>query len=462
MKSFTTDGFWGLTDSSTSDWLPGHFSFDPDQGLKLILMGSLGEISGLLQAQKFPVIYGIVDKSPFGKFVTLLDSFQTQYSSSISGFTKQEILSNRGLIGDRLLDIDTDSFQGFCVNYEYLSDWVNLTGFEFRMIPADSSDQKISISYQAPPEIQLSNQIDLNIDFSFSQFTQKGRDISIVEDIFIKGNCFDNLSWEVILDKYVRPIQDFLTLATNKPNKVISNKLICSKDDHEPLSEESSFHLLMNLSQLAVSRNKQSSSHDILFNLTDLVDPPAIVIDKWLDFYERYRDFCKTYFSTEYLSYPNVELKFFTIINSIELFANQESPHLFLDKNFISQLHKQLMINLPNEQQAWIEYVVPWKYKMNLPWLLLELMKKFPEVMSPITSEDPADFVRQVVDVSMKAYQRDPTLVGQSNYGVNIHWMTEKIKILLRSLMLSKIGFSSELIIQIMKRNRRYEYLKTV
>ena len=88
MKNFTASGLWFL-DSDPSKRVAGTLRYS-DHGLYLKLLGGLRG-DWWPKAEGYPVIRGVVERNPYGNFVTLHNAFTKRTRLSSAGIGSETI-----------------------------------------------------------------------------------------------------------------------------------------------------------------------------------------------------------------------------------------------------------------------------------------------------------------------------------------------------------------------------------
>src|SRR4051794_31946823 len=97
MKHFETSGLWYPYDDPNNA-VGGTLKFD-DKGLQLVLLGTFRQ-GWSPEAERYPVIHGVVGESPYGAFVTLIDNFRTAQKFNMVGATSEKIRCHLAMVGN--------------------------------------------------------------------------------------------------------------------------------------------------------------------------------------------------------------------------------------------------------------------------------------------------------------------------------------------------------------------------
>src|SRR5262249_48688615 len=104
MEPFECGGVWWVADNPT-DRVAGTLSLSQKDGLKLVLLGTLGapESPFSFSSKGYPVILGSVYDCPFGQAVTLKDCQRVRYSTGVPGLSTEGYRADRAFFGRHLV-----------------------------------------------------------------------------------------------------------------------------------------------------------------------------------------------------------------------------------------------------------------------------------------------------------------------------------------------------------------------
>jgi hypothetical protein len=105
---------------------------------------------------------------------------------------------------------------------------------------------------------------------------------------------------------------------------------------------------------------------------------------------------------------------------------------------------------------------LPWEHELALPWSLLSLIREHIEVMGPLIRDDAEGFVRRVMSAKRYWTTKEPPAEPEVTRSADLHWMVEKLMVLLKAAILSRIGLRKDQMLTFFSRNRKYTHLKTV
>src|ERR1051325_379231 len=245
MQEFHCEGIWWLP-TAASDTVGGTLTFSHTSGLTLSLFGVLGESTGFTTEKVAPIILGIAWDCPVGQLLTLTNCRQSNFSMGFPGINREAYHCERLFAGAHLEQEEEFLFSRAVVEFSSLSSWADcLTGF----IRSNEGDtRKVGLEWDSPEVISglvPGGSVSLFVEATRSWARRKS---SIEEVVRFSIECNEPISAEEIDKAYVYPLQNFLPLATDRPNALVefsvsqSNKrnpinLIYSMVYQEPLLE---------------------------------------------------------------------------------------------------------------------------------------------------------------------------------------------------------------------------------
>ena len=97
---------------------------------------------------------------------------------------------------------------------------------------------------------------------------------------------------------------------------------------------------------------------------------------------------------------------------------------------------------------------------LSLPWSLLVALNGHRAVMTPLIGDDVEGFVDRVLITRRYCQYRESALLEKTAQGAELYWLTEKLKILVKTLILEWLGIPPDLVERLIKRNRVYTHLE--
>jgi len=240
-------GWWWLPDQP-DDKIPGVLRCAPGQHPRLLLIGGFDpliwvrsspnswEASG--EMRTWPLLLGESD----GQQATLLDCCPSSSSRSLQNRSQslfdQTLIAMRALIGVHLESADQATFKAMEINIENLLAWSAAKGLRERVIDfQDAREREADIISAEFPEERSALIDDYRITLHHrlvpgSDCTRSDTTATITENAVLSVEPLQGLRSLAGLTKLVKPLQDLITLATNRPAAVLSTELVAPSADH--------------------------------------------------------------------------------------------------------------------------------------------------------------------------------------------------------------------------------------
>jgi len=457
MSPFETAGFWHTPDMPSRQ-IAGTLRYSAEEGLRLSLTGSFSEgfaVGG--KTGKYPLIHGIVNDSPCGKAFTLVDCFRTGWTVRMPGFATEEIRANRAFVGEDFLSEDDFVFDSVSLEPSALDSWISTTGIS--LTPTDGDAIERGVRYLHPESVSFAlNGQTLKIGFGWTQ-SQSHRSYSLREKVSLKIEGLGQLSFEEISRQYTYPLQNFFTLATDHPN-ALSSVVLYNNNLHTTDGERPSpIHHLAKPIYLLKEAQEDLQSDDMLFTYEDIQEYVPGVIKRWFAFADKFRPFCIPFFGLLYAPGTFVEGRFLTLVDSMVLFfCGVDAAHEAMT-GALNEATTKIQLCCPDRNQLWLADAMPTSADLELPWSLLKALDVHRDIMAPLVGEDLEGFVDHVLATRKYCRYRDPAFQENAAQAAKLYWLTEKLKLLVKLLILEWLGIPTELVTRLIKRNRLYAHL---
>lgn len=213
MQSFEYAGTWWLP-SSPERKVTGKTSFSDNDRIILELEGLLEPIGpGILQFRHYPLILGQTQE---GQSITLFDCFELgmEMRHGTQEYSEQETcMAAIAFIGTPFTDQHALRFRALDVCYSHLSQWAGVFPFYRKQHPFEpvrATTSKGSLTIQATRPLGQ----DLTGGFVTAA--------EIPQAVELRLEAPEALSLEEWMLQFVIPFQNFLTLATQRPNTLVS------------------------------------------------------------------------------------------------------------------------------------------------------------------------------------------------------------------------------------------------
>jgi hypothetical protein len=461
MKTFKSPGLWYLP-GDEKNTVAGTLQFSRRDGLRLTLTGSLGEPWGSLEVRTYPVIYGVLRDSPYGRMATLEDSFQTSASLGIPGFSLETIHSNRAFIGNGILENPGRSFSSLVLKIAHLVDWLGYRHYDTEWNVQDGSFKSFSIRYAPVPPLEAAMQ-----DYVVRFVTRMSASTSLHaaglrEGASIEVDKVTAATLTEMWERFLGPLHNLVTFAADMPCAI--EDVVVSTDEVriQAANVPAEYHVL-GAPIFKGKRGKELMPADMLFSHGDLPMPFEKFISAWMAFCAKFRSFCNAYFSNVYRPPGFSDARFLHVYRALELLIERLDLPPGVGSIAVTELRAMLASSDRGIRDNWHFRILPSEAEADFPWHLSEVLRQQNDLMKPLTGGDTASFVDRLLSLrDMALFREDPHKGPSSDLGSEFHWMTEKVLVLIKALMLKRLDFPEDTVVSLLRRNRSYVHLKSL
>jgi hypothetical protein len=417
MRAFNCNGVWWLPESP-SDRVAGTLRFSDDGFVELSLMGTLGESTASLEGRTVPVILGLVWDCPLGREVTLKDCLLKSLHSGSRVPPREEYFAGRMFGGSHFKKQEDFSFSEISIVLSGLSSWADtLSGLS----RGKESLTDFEVRYRQPEPISgriPGGDLTLGVEATLSM---SRRNYSITEEVHFKIACDQPQPIEGLNARYVYPLQNLMTLATDQPNALVDFRV-------RGLNNRDDIHVLGKRSFFDARPATDLFPHEMIFSLEDVRDRVVPLISKWIEISERLADVCEPYFGVQYVK-AFVENRFLTVFLALEVYRRRRGQ---TDEHAISSQGPPL-----SEQ-------------------LTQLLEEHAATVGPLFGGDTARAVAELMRYRNHIVHGDPAPPGERTNNNREFWLTQKLMFLMKACLLTELGFPVEDQVKFFHRSQLY------
>lgn len=431
------------------DVVAGVLRYSLRDGLLLSLTGTLSETFGR-GAGSYALIYGLVADNPYGRLVTLVDSFQRRSTLAIPGFASEQIRANRAYIGSLHLGTEEQSqFLFLRASYTHLAEWSGLTGFK-RLLAERPTPGTISARYQkpAPLDFGVEQERRLRVEVEAS-VVQGHRRFEIDErvDLTLSGGVtFSSLE---PLRSVVSPFEDFLTFAVDAPSP--AEEILFTAESTEEAVRRESVHLIYQPVFKGGEDGRTPIARDMLFRWQDIRSSHPELPGRWFRFRRDYKAACDTYFGFQYAPPAYLETKVLLLHIALGLFLVDRVHDAFVQRALASLRQAALT---PRDE-SWLS-ILPSTEELSLPWATLALIQDYRDILVPALGTDPERFVTDLLTARHDLFHPQDVPGPRRSRQVHLLHLIERLSLLIKVRILESLGLSRDEISGLLSENQRY------
>jgi hypothetical protein len=453
MEDIEYSGLWWLP-SNPENKVAGTLSFTNQDGIELKLIGALEGLESLNNSRlRHPVILGLTSDA---KQITLSGCLAAGFRMGMPGFVSRDYWIHLCFIGAHLAEEELQ-FKRLVVKYSRLIDWVRTSGLT--MTWQEDEPTKRQFHYTLPEEIKaVTNRGTVSIDFSFNVKGDFFDEMHLRQSISMEIEADRERGFDDLFQHYIRPFQNFLTLATTKPNSVVSIKVF-SKHIYFEKSDgtgvvETPIEILFPQRHLEAKPDKLLIPDYMLFTLHDVTDFQS-TIERWLRVSEELDSVCNLFFGVMYNSRMYLEQEFLNIVQAIESYHRRRMKKTVLPKDEHKARIRAILSETPDEYKDWLKEILNYSNEPRLRQRLIELFEKAEIILSPIISNK-EEFAKKVADTRNYHTHYDQRLKDKTAKGGEMALLTKQLSYMLQACLLLELNFSQEKCVEVFRRNQDY------
>jgi hypothetical protein len=427
MEPFEYSGLWWVPDNP-AERVAGVLNFSPKDGLVLNLLGALGERRGGVGTKSYDIILGLVYDARLGQSVTLKGCRHVRYTETLSGLSAEGYRANRAFFGRHLKDPEDYFFCQCDLETSGLSAWAaHLTGLEY----GGESAADVRLRYTLPEPLAAEipgGAIRLILG---ATVTGTPRERCIKEKVRLNIAVTEPIAEQEWINRFVFPLLNFVTLATDVPNALIGWEFTGSEGPYSWVK------VVPNRVYTEAVKDEAVPPNRTLIPLERETFPPMIV--PWLEVHEKHRDSCNVFFSLRYAPGRYNDLRFLGISQALVLYqAKRQGVGLPGSLEPPSDLLSLLPPKAQEEFRRWAKTVVVDNFRSTLTHLAYEHQR----TLLPLAHNNLEKFVDDIMRFrDYVLYRISPR---PEPYSIGLYLAAERLSCLMKSCFLAELGFTPE------------------
>jgi len=453
MKFFKASGLWFPADEPENR-VAGSLRFS-ESGLNLKLLGGFkGGWSP--DVQTYGIIQGVVGDSTYGEFVTLYDGFQTSKSIRSQGIGSETIRCGRAYMGDDYLIDEETGVDSIGLTTTYLYDWARIKDVnDFKFNPPTWNQAVIQYGIPEPTRFDI-DEATLLVGFSYSAHSGS-RASSIRARSSLSVTPKAPLGARAMTGRFVQRFCDLLSFATDRTNAIEEVTLTRTKG----IGVSKDLHLLYNRIFQLKGERAGLYEGDMLFSLGEAVNAGLNIFQKWLDFTRKQSAFCTVYFASLYSQPRYLDEKFQRLISAFTLLCGSLCEAVPQTIQFVEAVGKAFLAHFSNEDRAFLAHLLPSPTKAQMTLDMRRLLEENSPLMSQVIG-DFDEFVRAVSNTLRYIETREGPEDRPHLEGAELHYAIQKIRLLIKILVLGELGFDAGQVNTFIERNKEFLHLKAM
>lgn len=436
-EEFEYTGVWWLP-SNRETKIPGILKFDQSEGAILELDGCFTDDPEMDELFNPAIVNGV---SSTGVNITLHRCLGKHLTIRGGGFSHSKLYAHEVFEGVHFERREDIKFRCLFVDYSHLDTWLGISGFD--IVP--NKHDEIWIKYKTPDSIPvfISSDLVLFIVFltSYSPFALT--EAYLRQKVKIMIAPAQEQSFEE-LQKIVRRIQDFLTLANIEPVYPLSieGETELKKEivgDKTVYPKVKIFYQLPKVHGAVVETGRFRA----LFAFKDISDKFQYFLQNWFRKAEELEPVYQLYFGLIYNPHMYLEQKFSCLVEALEAYHRRIMQNYELPMDKHNERICKILDAVPQEYKTWLERKLEYSNEPILRRRLRELLNNH-SVTVPNFIRNRESFIDKVVITRNYLIHHDPRLEAKAAKKEKLHYITRRLQLLVDLCLLKELGFSSD------------------
>jgi hypothetical protein len=451
MDDITYRGYWWLPETPETR-IAGILSFSQENGAKLELIGVFNTMF-----ENAPDDYSIIlGLTTDGKPITLQGSFVTNRQFTTAMTETSDLLVRFIFVGIHVPDEESLQFNEIQASFTYLYDWAGVSGIERKQF---KTGQKFRVSYSRPKDISV--QIpDGKISLTFGAKGKTGYGTSNISEntsFYIKLKNSKTLF--EILNEYLMPLQALVSLGTTRPSFVEELYFFLKGFPTDPIT--------VYYSQKSYQPKKKENliRPDMLFMLGDIYEDLETKINNWLTASKKIDSVLNLLRRVRISPELFLELKFLSLAQAIETYHRISRNNQVMPQEEHEARVTNILNGLSQIDADWLSKILAHTNEPRLAHRLNELLIENKLVIN-LLIDNPQDsnsrrgrFMSAITGSRNYYTHFDKAGEAGALQGGKLHYLTEKLSILLEACLLGELGIPPDQQPALFTQNDRYNRL---
>lgn len=454
MKPFTYSGVWWLPEKEAHK-VAGEAIFMGDKSAKLHLQGTFdhdfqpGEIS----LPRYPIILGRTDAD---ESITLFSCLET-----LLGPEQQECLVEVTFVGTHFPDPEQILFNKLDIYYRYLPQWAGIFPYRGHQKPFD----------EVRAETAQGITIVQSVMSTWNELTKDGgliNEADLAEVIRIRCEVAEALPLEKWAVQFIGPLQNLISLATQRPNALVKIIGYVQHDDTDQSSSgtrEIPVQIAYCPSIIPIPTSDPTFPQTILFSLQEASTDFSSVIDRWLRTSDELASAYQLFFGVQY-SKLQIDLEFLLIAQATEVYQDHRFDKTAMPEEKFQEMMRIILAACPEEQSLWLEDTLQYKNNATFRQQLKDLITQTNDMLQFLLGRNRKkrdDFADVVFDTRNYLTHHTKELASKAASGVDLYYISLCLTLALRVCLLKESGFTTQQISTMIRKHedfRRISFLQ--
>lgn len=454
------EGYWWFPDNPDKK-VTGILSINRREGIELRIISSLQS----LYDQTSPEI--ILGQLINGRLITLIDSTsinsQSNPSNSAIDLSTCTYISQVAISGKRHFQSKNDIvFASADVRFSLLDEWLHKSGFNHNSeISKEGYLNKFNLKYEYPEIIEfdihfLNSRLKTNYRFNRHHKFLK-HDLTQKSFFTIKPNNPQNINW---YDRTFDSLRKFVTIVSGY--SVSITDFIAYGNEYN-LTAKEEFIVSFKLPNTFIETFNQHPA-TLLTHPDHLGTELSAILNNWFDKSEKLEPAILLYDATVSIDLGYSEFRLLNYAQALEALHRRVFGGKYLTDEKYSSVCNTIVKSIPKSLErshrdslkGRIKYGHEFSQRKRIKLLLDEV---WDDLLDQFI-DNKTVFINQVINTRNYLIHYDSSSESQAVKGIKIHYLAERLKIILIAHILLQLGMPRNVVGRDIKRFANFEYLK--
>lgn len=449
-------------------WIPGQadkpvagtLTYSPEAGPVVELDGTFGDLMLVMQGgAEYPVVHGTTRDGE----VTLLNVSQAGMHVSMPGTAREDLRCDQALLG-ACLDPNELTFSEVIIELDHLADWVQRTGITYDFAPSGNVKWRAEYRWVDAIEATLDDGTVVSAAFTASASPALGR-FETTEKCYLKARLQEPTTLSDVIDPYVWPLRDFVSIATGAPNlltKCVVHTPNRTRVRPGNVEEPIDLAVLARIIQPAADQIEPKPIHPVfqLFTLPDTPGGFATVIPAWMRLRGNAKDAIDLLIGDMLRPafwFPN---RVATVAQGLEAYHRLTHVEPGPDSPEVRRV-SDVLEACPPDHKDWLTALLQHAHEPSLRQRLRDIVRRVQELVAPLVDDEAAYLKRLTNARNLQAHPGTRSRTDVTDPRQLYLAFSQSVWVLTANLMLD-VGFSPETVKTLIQRNPRFTALLNV
>ncbi|WP_088833505.1 ApeA N-terminal domain 1-containing protein [Paenibacillus tyrfis] len=431
-------GVWYLPDEPDKS-VVGTLTFSQNEGIKLSLMGELGNYFNK-DSSEYETIIGIAS----GNHITLKKCLRTNLKISVPGIKTSEYTASYILEGVHIEDVQDENFKEVRVRFSNINEWIALNSIREDYKEEDNTS---IITCMNPESIKFcqNDYLSVSVGFGYEINGQFYKETTITQSNYFDISLTEDTSFDSIT-KLLYKIQNLITLLIGTASYVTFQE-IKYKDNWIKVYYKIPF--------LPRDHNAIHPAY-MLISFFDIYNINNNFLDQWLSRYELIKPVFDAYY-TIYNDKMYLEQQMLSLVQGLETYHRRAIRNYELSDEEHEKRVKSVIDAADEQYKKWLQDKLTFSNEPNLRKRMNEIWSSFNGILTNFFNRKTRDYyIDKIVATRNYNVHYNEDLADRALKGFDLYKLNVLLGIFYKIILMREIGIFDEHILTILQRNHSF------